>query len=253
MLKIKNLTATSHDDTLLTNINITINPGEIHALVGPKFSGKSALAHVITGHPGIKIKKGSINWHGNKLNQLSTEERVEKGIYVSFQTPSDFEDLTNWDLFKLFFKCTPAELEDLEIKYHAYCDLLDLGELHGERHVNAHEMTDSQFKKNELLYMMLKDPEFIILDEIEDGLSEEDTGRIGMILKEFLRESQKTCLVITHRRELLDIINPTHVHVMSDGEILLSGGPDLYKRIVEDGHSEFSTSTKRGSGLDLYS
>ena len=253
MIKIKNLTVTSNDDPLLSNINMTIEAGEIHAITGPKFSGKSALAHVITGHPGITIEKGSIHWGSTKINHLPTEDRIAKGMYISFQTPSDFEDLTNWDLFQLFFKGNPSEISDLQLKYDAYCDLLDLGELHGDLRINASEMTPSQFKKNELLYMMIKDPEFIILDEIDDGLSTEETLKIGAILREYFRINKKTCLIITRNQELLDIIKPTHVHILSDGEILMSGGPDLYKRIVEDGQSEFSTSTKRGSGLDLHS
>lgn len=245
MIRIKNLTVTSNDDPLLTNINLHINPGEIHAVTGPKFSGKSALAHTITGHPGIVIKKGSIHYRTDKLNQLPTEDRVNKGMFISFQTPSDFEDITNWELFKLFFEGSPSELVDLELKYASYCELLDLGEVHGDRFINQSEMSVSQFKRNELLFMMLKSHEFIILDEIDDGLTAEEIVKTGSMLSEYITINQKTCLIISRNQELLDIIKPTHVHIMSDGEILMSGGPDLYKRIVEDEQSEFSTSTKR--------
>lgn len=242
MITIKNLTVTSNGDSLISDINMSIHEGEIHAVMGQKFAGKSALAHAITGHPSLTIKKGGIYFNSLKINHLATEDRMARGIYISFQAPSDFEDLSNWELFQIFLKNDKSSLNDRRLKYSAYCDLLGLEENHGDLLINDSEMSISQFKKNELLYMMFKDPEFIILDEIDDGLDQEDVVKIGTILREYFRINQKTCLIITRNQDLLDIIKPTHVHVMSDGKIVMSGGPDLYKRIVEDEQSEFSTS-----------
>lgn len=240
MIKIKNLTATTLDEPLLDDVNLSISPGEIHVVTGPKFSGKSALAHIITGHPGITIKKGGVYWGRKKLNNVPTEDRIANGIYISFQNPPDFDNLTNWELFQNLFSINPIELGDARSQYDEYCNLLGLGPSHGDKFIIP-ELTDSsQAKKNELLFMMASNPTFLIFDEIDDGLSDDDIITFGEVITSYLQDSKKSCLIITRNQLLMEVIKPTHVHVMSDGKIRLSGGTEIFKRIIDDGCTGFS-------------
>lgn len=240
MLKIKNITAVSESQPLIKDINLEIKAGEIHAVMGPKHSGKSALAHVIAGHPSIQITDGSITFKRKKIEALEPEERADLGIFTSFQFPPEFDSITNWELMKEFLEVKESDISDLILKYSSCCELLGLGDAHGDNVPSGHTMEMSQAKRNELIYMILTMPNLVVLDEIDDGLTEHDTLLVGTLLKEFLAGSKRGCLIITHNQALLEILNPTHVHVMVGGEIKLSGGTELYKRIIEDGYSEFS-------------
>lgn len=240
MLKIKNITAISEADILLTDINLEIKPNEIHAVLGPKHSGKSALAHVIAGHPSIQVTDGGILWGRKKLLGMETEERAKLGIFTSFQFPPEFDAVTNFDLMADLLELKEADIPDLAIKYSSCCEILNLGQDHGDRIPSGHSMGISEAKRNELIYMLLTNPKLVILDEIDEGLSEQDVVLVASLLKDYLQDTDKGCLVITHNQALLSILNPTHVHVMVGGEIKLSGGTELYTRIIEDGYSEFS-------------
>jgi Fe-S cluster assembly ATP-binding protein len=238
MLKIKKISAVSESQPLLTDINLEIKPGEIHAVMGPKHSGKSALAHVITGHPSIQIVDGSVTWKRKDLKSLEINDVSKLGIFISFQVPPEFDSITNWDLTKELFP--KIDISDLALKYTTYCELLDLGSSHGDSYPNVIGASISQAKRNELVYMLLSNPELIVLDEIDEGLTDKEVVLVGIILNDFLRTKKKSCLVITHNQTLLKILNPTHVHVMVAGEIKVSGNTELYTRIIEDGYSEFS-------------
>ena len=240
MLKIKKISAVSESLPLLKDIELEIKAGEVHAVMGPKHSGKSALAHVIAGHPSIQITDGDVVWNKKKIADKEPEERNQLGIYVSFQFPPEFDVISNWELIKEFSGKREPEISDLLLKYSSCCELLDLGDAHGDRSSNSNSMTISQAKRNELIYMILSDPKLIILDEIDDGLAEQDVVLVGTLLKSFLQHKDKGCLIITHNQTLLNILKPTHVHVMVNGEIKLSGDAELYTRIIEDGYSEFS-------------
>jgi Fe-S cluster assembly ATP-binding protein len=240
MIKIKNLTATSLDEPLLDDVNLSISPGEVHLVTGPKFSGKSALAHIITGHPGITIKKGGVYWGRQKLNNMPTEDRIAKGIYISFQNPPDFDNLTNWELFQNLFSIKNTDLGDARNQYNEYCDLLDLAPSHGDTFIIPELTVSSQTKKNELLFMLASDPSFLIFDEIDEGLSDDEIIAFGEIIEAYLEDRKKSCLIISRNQLLMEVIKPTHVHVMSDGKIRLSGGSEVFKRIIDDGCTEFS-------------
>jgi Fe-S cluster assembly ATP-binding protein len=158
---------------------------------------------------------------------------------VGFQYPPEFESLTNWELVKELFGNSTDE-SVLRIKYEAYCELLGLGLDHRDRTSSSAFLTMSHAKRNELIHMILAEPKLILLDEIDEGLSESDVLMVGSLLKNFLESGEIGSIVITHNKALLEILNPTHVHVMVGGEIKLSGTTELYTRIIEDGYSEFS-------------
>lgn len=237
MLTLENMSVETENGPLLVDINLRINPNEIHAIIGPKNSGKSALAHAIAGHYDLELTSGMIYYNQEILNDQSASERSKNGIYISFQHPPEFLDLTNWELFKESRVFKSSESEDLKLRYDACSELLGLGSTHGDRFNDC--MTPSSVKINELIFMLLSNPKFVILDEIDEDLSDEEINLVGAVLRDFLKEEGRSSIVITKNKKLLDIIQPTNVHIMTAGEIQLSGQSELYKRIVEDGYTEF--------------
>lgn len=238
MLKIKNVTVTSDSHQILKDISLTVNSSEIHAIIGPQNSGKSALAHCITGHPGIDVNSGSIFLNDKNLLELETHERIKEGIFVSFQVPLEF-NMTSWELAKQMF---PEEDDaDLKASLDRYSALLGLTFDHDKIELNGNSMSVSQAKRTDFIYMLMTSPKLIVLDEIDDELDEKEIFVLGAILKEFLNaDEERSCIVVSSSKTLLDMLKPTHVHVLVNGEIKMSGDEELYKRIVEDGYSEFS-------------
>jgi len=222
---------------LLVDIDLTILPGEIHAVMGPKNSGKSALAHTIMGHSDLEISSGVVTYNEDVINDIPADERSKNGIYLSFQHPPEFGDIRNWELLKECYNLKKSEIDDMRLKFDACSELLGLGNNHGETFTDM--MTPAEAKINELIFMLMSNPRLVILDEIDEELTDEECNLVGVILKEFLKDKSRACLVITRNRKFLDIIQPTNVHIMAEGEIQLSGQTELYKRIVEDGYSEF--------------
>lgn len=239
MLKIKNISVNSENHPLLKEINLDINASEIHAVIGPERSGKSALAHIITGHPGLEIADGTIYLNDQNLLELETHERIQQGIFVGFQVPLEFDNVTSWELAQLMF--AGEDLVKLREKFNQYAVLLGLNYDHGEQKLTGSSMTVSQAKRNDLIYMLMSNPQLIVLDDIDSELEEHEIVLVASMLKDFLKSDQnRACLIISSSKTLLDILKPTQVHVLVAGEIKMSGNEELYKRIVEDGYSEFS-------------
>jgi len=241
MLTIKNLSAVIDAKDLLSNISIEVNPGEIHAILGPRRSGKSSLAHVIAGHPSIIQTEGSISYKGKNLKNLDAEDRSKLGMYVSFQGPPELAGLTNLELAK---SCLRAHNDirpdqDLERDYQVLVDMLELDPDHGDAIMSFDDMSDMDFRKNELLLMLLLNPTLAIIDEIDNGMDDEELSIIGAVLSSYASD-ENSIILITHSQKLLDMVVPTHVHILVDGEIREQGNTELYKRIIEDGYSQFS-------------
>jgi Fe-S cluster assembly ATP-binding protein len=242
MLKIKNLTAVFDDLQLLDDINLEINEGELHTIIGPERSGKSSLAHTIMGNPKIAIKDGSITYRKKSILEKTVDDRSVNGIFVSAQHPPNIDGVSNFNLVKTILKIrkdtrTPNELEK---EYKDLCKKLGLSSNHGHKVVNHAIMSDTECKKNELLHILLLKPDLIVFDEIDTGIEPDEFDLFASCIKEFLSDKSKSAIIITHSRELLDALQPTHVHVMVDGEIRETGATELYKRILEDGYSQFS-------------
>jgi Fe-S cluster assembly ATP-binding protein len=240
MLKLTNVSATADNQQILNGINLTIRPNEIHILTGEKGSGKSMLAHAIAGHPDILISAGTITNNRKKLNNLGPDIRAKQGIFISFQYPPDYEYFTNWELFQSFFNYDYQEIKNLQNQYNECCKKLSLGDDFGELETTDSKMTQTFYKINELIYMLISNPNFIIIDEVDEELSDNELSSVSFALTDFLKNNNCGALIITRSPTLIEMINPTHIHIMSSGEIVSSGDFDFYKRIVKDGYSEFS-------------
>ncbi len=241
MLTIKNLSAIIDSKELLSKITLNINPGEIHAILGPKRSGKSSLAHTISGHPSIVQTEGTISFKGKNLKNLDAESRSKLGIHVLFQDTPEISGLSNFELAKSCLKANkdPRSDQDIERDYKVLSEMLELPSDHGEHLMMYDEMSNANFKKNEVLLMLLLNPKLVIVDEIDEGLNENDLSVLGAVLSGFADET-KSLILITHSQKLLDMVVPSHVHILVDGEIKEQGNTELYKRIIEDGYSQFS-------------
>lgn len=242
MLTITNLTAVMEDNNLLTDINLNVNPNEIHAIMGPIHSGKTSLMHAIMGIPTLIYTDGTIKFKKKVINNKSMTDRSLLGIFASFQDPPAVEAITNLELTQTVLQTrgdprTPNEIEKI---YKELCIDLGLSSNHGHKIVNNETLTMTERKKNELLQMWLLDPDLVILDEIDFGIEDDELECISNNINAFLSQKGKSAIVITHNKELLDALNPDYVHVIVDGSILESGTTELYKRIIEDGYTQFS-------------
>lgn len=244
MLKIKNLTATAQDHEVLKNIDLEVKQDEIHAIIGPSGAGKTALMFALAGLPYIEISEGSIHFKNKKINKQKMHERSLSGIATVFQDLIEVPSTTNWDLLEniLKFRKDKRDLSDLRNYYIELCISLDLGLDHGDKSADSDSMTYDQAIKNELLIASVLDANLTLIDSIDEKLNDEDKKLIAGHIAEFAHSGGHATIMFSKDKTVLEAINPTHVHVMVDGKLILSGGKELLQRIEEDGYSELSTS-----------
>jgi len=242
MLKIKNVSAIVDTTQILSDINLEVKRGEIHAILGPSASGKSTLAHAIQGNPYITINTGSIKFFNKDISRLKSHIRSNIGIFTAFQTPPEIEGLSNLDLIKALFESRIGNVftPDIETAYRNLVAAIGLHPKFCDEPVNSSVLSPNEWKKGEIIQMMMLVPELIILDEIDVDLTDTDLDIIVNMLKGYLENKDKGVIIITQNKNLLDKIEPSHVHVLVDGEIRESGTAELYKRILEDGYPQFS-------------
>jgi Fe-S cluster assembly ATP-binding protein len=244
MLEIKNLKASVNNRDILKGLNITIKPGELHAIMGPNGSGKSTLANVLSGKNGYEIS-GEIKYQGKDLIEISVDERAQKGIFLAFQYPIEIPGVNTNNFLKTalnkvrkargeqeidtlsFLKIVKERLSELGIDEKMLSRQLNVGFSGGEK------------KKNEILQMKILDPNLSILDETDSGL---DIDALKIIANgvNSSRNKKKSFLVITHYQRLLNYINPDFVHVLSDGKIIKSGCMELAEELEKTGYTKIN-------------
>ena len=242
MLKIKNVSAGSDTTQILNNINLEVKAGEIHAIMGPSASGKSALAHLIQGNPFVSVTDGTIQYQKKNITKLPAHKRSHLGIFTTFQDPVEIDGITNIELFRTLFRSRTGQEITSEVE-EAYRDLLislrlDTGFL--QDFVNTTSGPNTDCKKGELLQMLILQPELVILDEIDDGLTEESIELVALMIKNYLEDKSRALIVITNNTKFLDQLTPDYVHILVEGQIREHGTTELYKRIIEDGHPQLS-------------
>tara|TARA_B100001146_G_scaffold221513_1_gene232123 strand:- start:272 stop:1006 length:735 start_codon:yes stop_codon:yes gene_type:complete len=244
MLEIKNLKASVNNRDILKGLNITIKPGELHAIMGPNGSGKSTLANVLSGKNGYEIS-GEIKYQGKDLIEIPVDERAQKGIFLAFQYPIEIPGVNTNNFLKTalnkvrkargeqeidtlsFLKIVKERLSELGIDEKMLSRQLNVGFSGGEK------------KKNEILQMKILDPNLSILDETDSGL---DIDALKIIANgvNSSRNKKKSFLVITHYQRLLNYINPDFVHVLSDGKIIKSGCMELAEELEKTGYTKIN-------------
>ena len=241
MIKINNLQARVEDKEILKGINLEINPGEIHAIMGPNGSGKSTLSNVIAGREDYAVTGGSIDFEGEDLLDLNPEERAHKGIFLSFQYPVEIPGVTVSNFIKTAINESrkgrgeePMEAREMLAKMREKTALLEMDKSYLSRSLNE-GFSGGEKKRNEIFQMAMLEPKLAILDETDSGL-DIDALRIvaGGVNK--LRTADNAVMVITHYQRLLDYIKPDFVHVLYNGRIVKSGGPELAHELEEKGY-----------------
>lgn len=238
-LKIKDLTVSVENKTILKDFNIEIKSGEIHAIMGPNGTGKSTLSKVIMGDSNYKIEKGSIYFDEKELNELQTDERARLGIFLGYQMPPEVEGVSNSDFLRTAMRSKNDEfkLYDFIKKINNTVDQLNMDKQMIHRGINE-GFSGGERKKNEILQMYMLEPNTIILDEIDSGLDVDSLRVVGENVMKYYKENKPSILLITHYQRLLDYIKPDYVHIMKDGHIIKTGNKDLVREIEKYGYDD---------------
>ena len=241
MLEIKNLQAGVEGKEILKGIDLSINAGEVHAIMGPNGSGKSTLAQVLAGREGYEIADGSVRYNGEDLLELGPEERVREGFFLAFQYPVEIPGVNTTYFLRAAVNALrehrgEAELSAVEFLklMREKIELLELDESLLKRSVNE-GFSGGEKKRAEILQMALLDPKFAVLDETDSGL-DIDALKIVAGGVNHLKRDDNAQLVITHYQRLLDYIVPDYVHVLVDGRIVKSGPKELALELEERGY-----------------
>ena len=242
MLIIKNIHASVDGKEILKGIDLSVQPGELHAIMGRNGSGKSTLANIITGRDNFIVTKGSITYNGNNLLDMSTEDRALAGIFMSFQYPVSIPGVNNAYFLRAALNA--------KLKYHGKNEVnaadfmrlmrekvksVNLDESYLSRAVND-GFSGGEKKRNEILQMLTLEPELAILDETDSGLDIDALKTIAKGVNNF-RNKDRSFLAITHYQRLLEYMHPDYIHVLIDGKIVKSGDIELANQLEEKGYS----------------
>ncbi len=241
MLEIKNLRANVEDTEILKGLDLTINAGEVHAIMGPNGSGKSTLARVISGHEEYDVTDGDVIFEGDSVIEDSADERACKGIFMAFQYPVEIPGVSNLYFLRAALNSIRKYREDEEIDAAGFMRLVreKLKVLHIEksllnRPVNA-GFSGGEKKRNEIFQMAVLEPKLCVLDETDSGLDIDALKNVAEGVN-LLRGPERAFVVVTHYQRLLNYIVPDVVHVMLDGRIVKTGGADLALELEERGY-----------------
>lgn len=240
LLEIKDLFVCAGEKEILNGINLNINKGEIHVIMGPNGSGKSTTANAILNNPLYKKVKGKIEFEGENINDLKTDEIARKGIFMSFQLPEEIPGVSVTNFLKYAKnKVTgkPVKIFEFKNELKKYMDELKMNPQNMDRSLNV-GFSGGEKKKNEILQMLVLNPKLAILDETDSGL---DVDAIRTVSKgiEMFKSEENAVLIITHNTKILHSLKPDFVHVLVDGKIVKTGDASLAKEIEENGYEKY--------------
>ncbi|MHD0398303.1 Fe-S cluster assembly ATPase SufC [Staphylococcus simulans] len=238
-LEIKDLHVSIEDKEILKGVNLTINTGEIHAVMGPNGTGKSTLSAAIMGHPAYTVTKGEVILDGVNVLELDVDERAKAGLFLAMQYPSEITGVTNADFMRSAINAKREEGKEINLmqfikKLDKEMEFLDMDPDMAQRYLNE-GFSGGEKKRNEILQLMMLQPKFAILDEIDSGLDIDALKVVSKGINE-MRGDDFGSLIITHYQRLLNYITPDFVHVMYNGVIVKTGGPELAQRLENEGY-----------------
>jgi Fe-S cluster assembly ATP-binding protein len=243
LLNIKNLHAQIEEDgkEILKGLNLEVKPGEIHAIMGPNGAGKSTLASVLAGKEGYEVTQGKVDFDGVDLLDLDADERAKEGLFLAFQYPVEIPGVSNINFLrtaineiKEYKKEPPLSAKDFMKLVREKSKIVELDAKLASRSVNE-GFSGGEKKRNEIFQMAMLDPKLAILDETDSGL---DIDALRIVAKGVnqLKNENNAVVMITHYQRLLDYIKPDFVHVLADGKIVKTGGPELALELEEKGY-----------------
>ncbi|MCS7460526.1 Fe-S cluster assembly ATPase SufC [Paenibacillus doosanensis] len=239
MFEIRGLRSTIEGKEILKGFDLSIQGGQVHAIMGPNGTGKSTLASSIMGHPKYEVTEGEVYLEGDNVLEMGVDERARAGLFLAMQYPSEIAGVTNADFLRSAINVRRGEGREISlIKFirlmEARMKELDMSFEFMHRYLNE-GFSGGEKKRNEILQMMMLEPKLVILDEIDSGL-DIDALKIVAAGVNAMRDKERSFLIITHYQRLLNYIRPDFVHVMMQGRIVKSGGPELAERLEAEGY-----------------
>lgn len=240
LLNIKNLHTQAGNKEILKGLNLKINKGEIHVIMGPNGAGKSTLANTILNNPQYKVTNGEIEFEGENINELKTDERARKGIFMSFQTPEEIPGISVVNFLKTAKTSTmkePIKIFSFKKELEENMQKLNMDKMYAARDLNV-GFSGGEKKKNEILQMLTLNPKLAILDETDSGL---DIDAIRTVSKgiSMYKNKENAVLIITHSSKILQNLKVDYVHILVDGKIIKTGKQDLVEEVEEKGYEEY--------------
>lgn len=240
MLVIENLQVAVGDTKILTGLSLQVGAGEVHALMGPNGSGKTTLGRALAGHPAYTVS-GRAEFEGNDLLALDPETRSHKGLFVSWQYPVEVPGVANSEFLRLAYNAKAKAQGKGELSAKDFVAVLDQKIIesqvpleYGTRQLNA-GMSGGQKKRNEILQLHVLEPKLAILDETDSGLDIDALKSVAAAINAF-RRPDRSVILITHFQRLLELVKPDRIHVLGNGRIQQSGGPELAAKLERDGY-----------------
>ncbi|NLW28650.1 MAG: Fe-S cluster assembly ATPase SufC [Erysipelothrix sp.] len=250
-LEIKDLHVSIDEKEILKGVNLTINSGEIHALMGPNGNGKSTLLSAIMGHPTYTVTSGEIIFDGENVLEMEVDERSRAGIFLGMQYPAEVPGVTNSDFMKAALNArreTPIGLFEFVKMMDGAINKLDMKSDLAHRYLNE-GFSGGEKKRNEILQMILLEPKIAMLDEIDSGLDVDALKIVSDVIHENVTQNSTGTLIVSHYERFFKQIEPTHTHIMIDGKIVLSSDGLLVNKIDAQGYDWL----KEELGIDVYS
>jgi Fe-S cluster assembly ATP-binding protein len=246
MLQISKLHAAVGDKPILKGLTLSLNPGEIHAIMGPNGAGKSTLGYVLAGRPGYETTGGSVTFNGQDLLALAPHERAAAGLFLGFQYPVEIPGVSNVQFLREALNAQRKQRDEAPLSgaeflkiARAQADAMGMDMDMLKRPVNV-GFSGGEKKRNEMVQMGIIDPALAILDETDSGLDIDALRVVGDGINRIMRKPEKAVLLITHYQRLLDYVRPDFVHVLADGRITRTGGPELALELEREGYRELA-------------